>query len=339
MRINKLQFIAASILISSLFTFFIMDQTKQTTQLQEQKPMYDVGSVKIVPCKTAPTKFVWKIGISDNAKKTLQREYSVSCFLQKHVSTCEFQSWFSFVRAPMRKYSNKHCMLLKRRGHNLFHEHWSVTLHKSTCPPSKQLIILNYFALAVRMIRDVHKAGIVHNDLKPENFCVGQFEREQLHLIDFGMASSTQHEQFKILTGAGTCDFLPTYMLEQLVESQRQNKRNYLTSSPIFLDDLESLVYTFVEVMSGDLPWSNIDQNAYGKQLLFRQQLKPEELCQHCSSCMLPILKKIQQYLQNIKIFEDRQHHNIFDPKIYEFMLDQITKNKTELNNGLEKLE
>lgn len=339
MIIHRLQIVTVSVLISSLFVFFIMDQTKQKKQAQQkQEPIFDAGSMKIVPCKTAPKKYVWKIGISDNAKETIQREYSVSCFLQNHISSPEFKSWFSFVRTPMRKRPNGYCILLKRRGHDLYRERWSVQTYGSMCPPLKQLIILNYFELAVRMLQDIHEAGIVHNDIKPENFCVGQLERERLHLIDFGMASSTQHEKFKTLTGPGTCDFMPTYMLEQMMESQSQNKKIYSTATPIFLDDLESLVYTFIDIMSGALPWSCINQNAFKKQLLFRQQLKPEELCQHCCSCMLPIFKFIQQQLQSIKMVEDRQHHNIFDPEIYEFILNNIAKNKIELDNELKKL-
>ena len=46
----------------------------------------------------------------------------------------------------------------------------------------------------IRVIQEVHEKGILHRDLKPDNFCIGNGDNDltkaSLYLIDFGLSKT-----------------------------------------------------------------------------------------------------------------------------------------------------
>lgn len=38
-------------------------------------------------------------------------------------------------------------------------------------------------------LRDLHSIGVIHNDLKPDNFLIDSHTGSTLHLIDFGLSN------------------------------------------------------------------------------------------------------------------------------------------------------
>jgi len=107
----------------------------------------------------------------------------------------------------------------------------------------------------LRLIRRLHVAGYVHNDIKPANILLGagsSMQPTQLHLIDFGsctnISSSTLAQRLVNENDAQAYGPVGTATYASVAADA-----NVRTMRPA--DDLESLVYTLCDLASGSLPW------------------------------------------------------------------------------------
>ncbi|OHT07710.1 hypothetical protein TRFO_23975 [Tritrichomonas foetus] len=101
---------------------------------------------------------------------------------------------------------------------------------------------------ALLRLEYIHTKGIVHGDIKPENFCIGLGSNSnQIYLIDFGLARNINDQKRDLLFNRfeGTASFasLAAHKGEPIMPK----------------DDIESLVYTLIFLLNGKLPWSDID--------------------------------------------------------------------------------
>mgnify|MGYP006180051583 CR=1 FL=1 len=107
--------------------------------------------------------------------------------------------------------------------------------------------------LAIQMVsvlEHIHNRGILHRDIKLENFMLGVKDRESIYLIDYGLSKSylrnMEHVKKTINTNniVGTIEYISPNVHEGMTPSRR--------------DDLISLGYIFVHMLLGELPWKQL---------------------------------------------------------------------------------
>lgn len=110
--------------------------------------------------------------------------------------------------------------------------------------------VLQMAIQGVRCLQALHRTGVVHRDVKPDNMVVGLEGDRRLYLIDFGLATrykdwKGRHVPRSKRQGAvGTVDYASVNSMQGLKISRR--------------DDLMSLGYSMVYLYRGSLPWSRV---------------------------------------------------------------------------------
>jgi len=98
----------------------------------------------------------------------------------------------------------------------------------------------------LEILENIHKKGILHKDLKPENIMMGFYgdkeSRNVVYLIDFGIANTYEKK-------------IKPSMMQNFVGTTRFasiNAHRYIEGSP--RDDLESFGYVMLYLLDGSLP-------------------------------------------------------------------------------------
>ncbi|BDA46424.1 probable casein kinase I isoform delta at N-terminal half [Coccomyxa sp. Obi] len=130
---------------------------------------------------------------------------------------------------------------------------------------------------ALRALQDLHGRGYVHGDVKPENLLLGAPDTPdatRLYLVDLGLAQR--------YTSSGTMSHLPyhQYPNEFRGTIRYASVHAHLGRISSRRDDLESLAYTLVFLLSGCLPWQGFQGDDKGYQVCKKKMdTNAEMLC------------------------------------------------------------
>lgn len=146
-------------------------------------------------------------------------------------------------------------------------------------------------------IQFIHSKNIVHQDIKPENFLVGNPDSSLIYIIDFGLCKkyrssrTGKHIIFsKNKKFVGTFEYCSIHTMKGIELTRR--------------DDLESIGYMLIYLITGTLPWFGIEgsySEKYEKIYKLKANISNEDLCKD-----LPIeMCKYMKYVKSLKFDED----------------------------------
>ena len=187
----------------------------------------------------------------------------------------------------------------------------------------------------INRIETVHSKGIIHCDIKPENFVIDEKDQRMIYLIDFGLCKkyrsnrTHKHVQFSITkTLTGTARYASRYTLSGFQMSRR--------------DDLESLSYMILYFLTKKLSWQGISaktlESRYKKILIKKNQLEkwdkfieiPIQIQKFIIYCRSLKFEQEPDYMKMKNFFKElMKEKDIIDDKDFSWIIDKsILDNK-----------
>jgi serine/threonine protein kinase len=293
-------------------------------------------------CTTKSGARLWKESVTSGGIQNIEREYSIYRLLLHRSPACA--SWVAFVPGALQtvRRAAKRCCGGREKGasHRKFLMHrfdgdlytWRGAALRTAAPNT--FSALKAMRAVLAELGQVHQAGIVHNDLKPENICVLRGEKgiedASFHLIDFGMATvacaaDPKHGAFGTLRGSGTLDFTSAHMSSIAAAPLGTIISDGCRWQPTFDDDYESLVYTFVDICTGRLPWDTLGT---WKQVAEKKaSASVKTICAGCPPCLGVILKRLRYRADLRKTLDGARNGNPgahFEPEFHGWMCQQL---------------
>ena len=152
----------------------------------------------------------------------------------------------------------------------------------------------------IERIQFIHSKYLLHLDIKPNNFLIGNPDSSLIYVIDFGFAKKYRSSR----TGKHAQYSKKSYFNGNLKYSSVRTMNGI---EPSRRDDLESLGYMLIYLYNLKLPWNNLcanDQNDLAQKIYeFKKDISLDSLCQDTP-------KEIKEYMKYVKSLKFEEEPN-----------------------------
>lgn len=175
---------------------------------------------------------------------------------------------------------------------------------------------------ALNLVQSLHNKGYVHRDIKPENFSIGLENTSKIYLIDFGLCIKYVDNQGNHVHFEENVPFVGTlrYCSINAHCGIKQSRR----------DDLESLGYTLLHFLLGNLPWQGVVLSNKEKKA---STVYNKKLSIILENILFDYPKQFTYYFQYVKSLGYSETPN------YEYLMElfyEILNQETSLENYVE---
>lgn len=230
---------------------------------------YDTKHSRIIALKTGDTS-------KPRSQQRMEQEYQVYMKLQ---GAPGIPKLYTIHRSNQIWYLSMECM-----GINLM-KLWKLCNQSF----SEKTVIMIGIQMLFRL-QTIHERGIIHRDIKPDNFVMGRNSQSHcLYMLDFGLSSNVNEPQSPVFTGS-------------LRYASRNNHKGLTYTK---MDDLESMLYILIYFYSGSLPWQFQDMEKENIRSLqeqigqYKETITVETLCKSCPRWLQVMAKHILHPNQN----------------------------------------
>jgi serine/threonine protein kinase len=248
------------------------------------------GEVWQVIDKKTKRKMAFKIETKKDSNKAMLRdEYKIYLNLINGGVKEGIPKIYEFLQTPM--YNILVMELLDKSVEKIFTEY------------DNKFTLSTVLLLGINMIKlleNVHNAGYIHRDIKPNNFMVSA-ENNKLYIMDFGLSKKYRlqdNKHISLKTGKSITG-TPRYVSANVHMGLEPSRR----------DDLISVGYMLIYFIKGKLPWQgkgkknkNSGEDVVGNIKLC---IKTHELCKGIDTCFQEYLT----YCMNLK-FDTEPDYN-----------------------------
>lgn len=150
-------------------------------------------------------------------------------------------------------------------------------------------LVLTLAEELITRMQSIHVKGVIHCDVKPDNFLIGDSTGSgPVHIIDFGLSKMWQdaegdHIDFAeedVDMGIGTASFSSLRSHTGVIQTRR--------------DDLEAVAHLLIYFLRGKLPWQGLKAEnkweEYGLMRNMKGETSLEDLCAGLPLCFLEFL-------------------------------------------------